>query len=301
MSSESVQPMISVIVPAYKSENTIKNCLVSIQQQTHRNLEIIIVLKDSGDKTEEIINSLNEPRITIIKQTENTGTGGARNLGIAHSHSDWIGFVEADDMISPDFYQKLISETVEDGIEIAVGEMKDNGRFVTKHNANQIYTTLFDKYSLIQNGATFDKIFSRSLIEAHHIKCSEKIRYEDNIFIFKAFYFAKKIKTVCGAVYEYAPSPWTAEYIKILQRSIPLEAQEVVTFIKQNKFSQSERTLAYKKMIQSFVGDFLWTDGIYNSLQHIMGHPLFLTKMYWGRIVHNKFNKLKRKLFRKDK
>ena len=85
---------ISVIIPAYNSQDVILNCLNSVCNQTYKNLEIIVVLKDSGDKTTEIIQKLNDPRIKVIKQNDDSGAGGARNIGLKSAHGDWIGFVE---------------------------------------------------------------------------------------------------------------------------------------------------------------------------------------------------------------
>ena len=205
---------ISVIIPAYKSQDVILNCLNSVCNQTYKNLEIIVVLKDSGDKTAEIIQKLNDPRIKVIKQNDDSGAGGARNIGLKSAHGDWIGFVETDDVIDLNFYQKLISAATDENIDILCGEIFNKNKPHNHFAPSKIYTTFTEKYNLIKNGATFDKIFKKSLVRKYNLKCSEKIRWEDNIFIFKAFYYAQKIKTVPTAVYYYNIHPFSESYKK---------------------------------------------------------------------------------------
>lgn len=274
---------ISVIIPAYNSQDVILNCLNSVCNQTYKNLEIIVVLKDSGDKTTEIIQKLNDPRIKVIKQNDDSGAGGARNIGLKSAHGDWIGFVETDDVIDLNFYQKLISAVTDENIDILCGEIFNKNKPHNHFAPSKIYTTFTEKYNLIKNGATFDKIFKKSLVRKYNLKCSEKIRWEDNIFIFKAFYYAQKIKTVPAAVYYYNTHPFSESYKKILQNSVIPEVEEIVCFLNESNFTAAQKKLAYKKIIKSFAGAYLLDENIKPTLMKLMDNPLFLRILYWKK------------------
>ena len=240
-------------------------------------------MKDSGDKTTEIIQKLNDPRIKVIKQNDDSGAGGARNIGLKSAHGDWIGFVETDDVIDLNFYQKLISAATDENIDILCGEIFNKNKPHNHFAPSKIYTTFTEKYNLIKNGATFDKIFKKSLVRKYNLKCSEKIRWEDNIFIFKAFYYAQKIKTVPAAVYYYNTHPFSESYKKILQNSVIPEVEEIVCFLNESNFTAAQKKLAYKKIIKSFAGAYLLDENIKPTLMKLMDNPLFLRILYWKK------------------
>lgn len=100
---------ITVVVPAYNIENYIENTAKSICSQTYENLEIILVDDGSKDHTPQIVDALADVdmRIRVIHQ-KNGGVTKARLAGVAAATGDWIGFVDGDDCIEPDMYQRLI-------------------------------------------------------------------------------------------------------------------------------------------------------------------------------------------------
>jgi glycosyltransferase involved in cell wall biosynthesis len=92
---------ISVIVPAYNAEKTILETIQSIQKQTFSNFELIVINDGSNDKTVELINTIVDPRLKIFSY-ENGGLPVARNRGIAHANGEFITFIDADDLWTPD-------------------------------------------------------------------------------------------------------------------------------------------------------------------------------------------------------
>lgn len=102
--------MISVIIPAYNSEDCLERCVKSVCAQTYRDIEIIIVDDGSTDSTFALAKSLSEedPRIRVFTQP-NAGTSAARNLGLREARGEYIGFVDADDYVEPFMYEKLLS------------------------------------------------------------------------------------------------------------------------------------------------------------------------------------------------
>lgn len=103
-----MEPLISVIVPVYKVESYLDQCLASITGQTYRNLEILLVDDGSPDRSGEICDrwGSRDSRIRVIHQ-ENQGAGAARNAALDAAKGELVGFVDSDDYISPDFYKYL--------------------------------------------------------------------------------------------------------------------------------------------------------------------------------------------------
>ena len=102
-------PLISVIVPVYKVDAFLDECVNSIVNQTYTNLEIILVDDGSPDKCPEICDAWAEKdsRVKVIHQ-KNAGVSFARNAGLDLAEGDYIGFVDSDDYIAPDMYQVMM-------------------------------------------------------------------------------------------------------------------------------------------------------------------------------------------------
>ena len=102
-------PLITVIVPAYNIPEYLPRCIHSIMAQTYRNLEILLVDDGSTDGTAELCDRLaaEDSRIKVFHK-ENGGTSRARNLALEHASGEYVGFVDSDDSISPDMYEKLL-------------------------------------------------------------------------------------------------------------------------------------------------------------------------------------------------
>jgi glycosyltransferase involved in cell wall biosynthesis len=94
-----VKAKVSIIIPCYNSGKHISDTINSVINQTYKNLEIIIIDDGSTDNSVEIINSINDERIILLRQ-ENKGASCARNLGITSSKGDFIQFLDSDDLIS---------------------------------------------------------------------------------------------------------------------------------------------------------------------------------------------------------
>lgn len=111
---------ISVIVPVYKVESYLDRCIESIVSQTYRELEIILVDDGSPDRCPHICDdwSKKDCRIKVIHK-ENGGLSDARNAGILAARGELIGFVDSDDWIAPEMYQRLQSALVSDQSDIA--------------------------------------------------------------------------------------------------------------------------------------------------------------------------------------
>lgn len=101
---------VAVVIPAYNARNYLAQTLQSVIDQTHRALEIVIVDDGSTDDTASICRhfAASDPRIRIVS-TENRGVAAARNTGIEASKSDYIAFLDADDLWHRTYIERMLS------------------------------------------------------------------------------------------------------------------------------------------------------------------------------------------------
>jgi len=128
-------PVISILVPIYNAENYLKRCLDSILAQSFKDFEVILVNDGSSDNSGVIAEEYarKDGRIKVVHQ-QNSGPSMARNKGIALSIGDYIGFVDADDWLEPDMYQKMYAAVLDDNSDIVIcGYSEVIGKVRRKH------------------------------------------------------------------------------------------------------------------------------------------------------------------------
>ena len=111
---------ISIIIPSYNLEKELPRTIDSILAQTYRNIEVVVVNDGSKDGTGAVIDryAAKDSRIKAIHK-ENGGVTSARLRGVAEATGDWIGFVDGDDYIEPDMYERLMRNALEHGADIS--------------------------------------------------------------------------------------------------------------------------------------------------------------------------------------
>lgn len=197
---------ISIIIPVYNGEKTIRRCLESVLAQTIQNIEIIVIDDGSVDKTAEIVSSFSDDRIILIRQ-ENCGQGIARNQGLACAHGIYVGFVDADDTIEPDMYKKMydkakafgaqvvqcaMNDITKDGhtvrpvMESTFVQVRNKGEYAFEYfyhlkHTNEVCNKLFLKSFLLQNKLQFGDtsiFFSEDLkFNLDLLSCMERIYF----------------------------------------------------------------------------------------------------------------------------
>lgn len=112
---EEKRELVSVIVPVYNAEKTIKRCVQSIIDQTYSNIEVIAINDGSNDKSLRIIEEIKalDKRIYVINK-ENTGVSDTRNIGINSAKGQWIMFVDADDYIDANTIEEMYNNRKKD-------------------------------------------------------------------------------------------------------------------------------------------------------------------------------------------
>ncbi len=201
---------VSIVIPAYNIEKYLPICLDSVISQTYKNIEIVVVNDGSKDETGRIIDeyAAKDGRIIPIHK-ENGGVSSARLAGIKAASGDFIGFVDGDDSIEPDMYERLLSNAVKHNADIShcgykmvfpkghidyyynTGKLlvQDNstglkdlieGRFIEPGLVNKLYSKNIIK-SFIENGEMdySVKINEDLLMNYYLFKAAETSVYED--------------------------------------------------------------------------------------------------------------------------
>lgn len=119
--------LISVIVPIYNVEEYIRKCIVSIINQTYKNLEIILVDDGSPDGCGQICDEYKriDSRVVVIHK-ENGGLSDARNAGLKVMHGKYVAFVDSDDWIEPEMYQRLYENMMTFHADMSFGGVADD-------------------------------------------------------------------------------------------------------------------------------------------------------------------------------
>lgn len=121
--------MITIIIPIYNAEKYISRCILSVVNQTFRNIEIILVNDGSYDNSINICHEWKEKdnRIKFFSQ-ENSGVSAARNLGIRNSSGDYIMFLDSDDYMFPDMCEKMYNFLIDKNSDCVIcGAAETNG------------------------------------------------------------------------------------------------------------------------------------------------------------------------------
>jgi len=212
-----MEPIVSVIVPVYHVEPYLEECVRSLQDQTLREIEIILVDDGSPDKCPQMCDryAREDGRIRAIHQ-ENAGVSAARNAGLGIAQGKYIAFVDPDDWVDPDYLSVLLEHMAPGGMAAC--------KFVCEWDPMEnalLHSGRSDKceiHVLDRDGAQaavlcggeidghlFCKLFDRGLIVQHHIGFCEDLSYaEDGLFVIQYLsYLTVQIVVVKTVLYHY--------------------------------------------------------------------------------------------------
>lgn len=204
---------VSIIVPVYNVEKYLSRCLKSITNQTLKDIEIICVNDGSTDNSLSILNDFatTDYRIKVI-DIEHSGVAKTRNIGLKEASGEYIGFVDSDDYIDLDFFEKLYHSATKSNSDIAIGSILKHKKYFNRYNAKyskeEIAVDIQDKIKLCGDKKHFffyawNKIYKSSLIKENNIEFGEEQMYEDVMFAIKVLYYSNKIISVCDTKYHY--------------------------------------------------------------------------------------------------
>ncbi len=203
------QIKISVILPLYKVEKYLSECLDSIISQSLREFEIIAVDDGSPDRSGEIADEYAavDPRIKVIHQ-ENHGVGHARNIGLAAASGTFVYIMDSDDWLEPGalgiMYEAAAANHA-DSVIIAHWECHENGKRIKKHSGNR------PDYGELRflGGPAWSRLIRRQVIIDHpEIRFPENIwTGQDTVFCLLLDFYTDKIIRLDDALVNYRQHP----------------------------------------------------------------------------------------------
>lgn len=216
MLTESCADLISIIVPVYNMEQYLDRCMESIMNQTYPMLEIILVDDGSIDRSPQLCDAYakKDSRIRVVHKP-NGGLSDARNAGLALATGTYIGYVDSDDWIELDMYERMYNACVENGAQLAVCRYASersadaachsmesgSGAVVplSREELLKIYICGHDKY-IIYN-SVWSKLFHRDLIR--DMLFPKGRNSEDIMYTTRAFCKLKKAVYLDTSLYHY--------------------------------------------------------------------------------------------------
>lgn len=203
--------MISVIVPVYNVEEYLKDCIESILCQTYTDFELILINDGSTDNSASVCDEYakKDERVSVIHQ-DNSGASSARNNGLCRAIGDYIMFIDSDDYIKDDMFEKLITACEENGADIAVCGatiVQKNG--VHEQIKSDVSTlTVCDKEQAAEliigelNNALWNKLIKKSVIGNNQLEVG-KTYGEDYDFIVRILCNCSKVCFIPESLYYY--------------------------------------------------------------------------------------------------
>lgn len=185
---------LSIIVPVYNmaGDGKLNFCMDSLISQTISDYEILAVDDASTDNSLEILRQYEAEfpdRVKVIARPVNGRQGAAKNDGLKAATGEWVGFIDSDDWVTKDYYEKLLKRAEETGADmvgcdysLVTSHTFTPGKVVQNNSADQ--TGVLDKEKhgklILRSGSMVIKIYKRSVIEENHLTFPEGIFYEDN-------------------------------------------------------------------------------------------------------------------------
>lgn len=189
---------VSCIVPVYNVEKYLEKCLDSLVNQTMQDIEILVINDGSTDSSQDIIDKyINKfPQKLKCITKENGGQGSARNLGLDIAKGEYISFVDSDDWIKNDCFEKMYSVAKQNDSDIVICNMVDN----FENGDIVVYDCIHYENPALKTMSACNKIFKRDLIADNRFP--EKIWYEDFAFTTPLILKAKTITPTEGDFYQ---------------------------------------------------------------------------------------------------
>ena len=279
--------LISIIVPVYKIEAYIGQCIESILSQTYKELEIILVDDGSPDNCGKICDeyALMDKRIKVIHK-KNGGLSEARNYGLAEAHGEYISFIDGDDYIDKSFYQMLLEAAEKNNCDIAECHSVN---FEDGKNPQSIYRkgknclTPFEWLTESSVGeflpcVVWNKIYKKELF--NDVTFPVGRHYEDEATTYKAVYKANRIIRINSALYFYRQRDGSIT-----------QAEKTINEINEQYMALEEKYLFFKKNNEMRIAKFAEAKlAIYMISVYWVRRKLTGECQDWRKKIRNVFN-----------
>lgn len=213
---------VSIIIPVFNAGTYLSHCLDSVQKQTYKELEVLLIDDGSIDNSQEIcLAYTNKNPIFTYYRQENCGVSVARNKGMELAAGSWICFIDSDDYVESDMIESLWSHIDKNTDVVCCGCMTEvdhksikNSFFesdmIFRENKRELFMQLLDnnyhavEYRYTAIGVPWGKLYRKSFLQHNKISFDKNLRrMQDNIFNMDVFRYARQIKYINYLGYHY--------------------------------------------------------------------------------------------------
>lgn len=196
-------PKVSVIVPVYNTEKYLRKCLDSLVNQTLENVEIVVVNDGSKDTSPEIIEEYIQkyPDRFIYRTQENSGQAVARNRALELCNGEYVGFLDSDDFVKTDMFQRMYEKAVEtDADYVACGytdlTYEDGKEIELQHYvASRVALETRDMFKGAL-ASPFLHLYKGDILKKSNVRFPEGVIYEDTAFYLNLIPYIKKLAVI---------------------------------------------------------------------------------------------------------
>ena len=215
------QPLVSVIVPMYNAQNTIRRCVESICGQSYPNLEILLLSDGSKDDTLAVCRELAaaDARIRLIDKP-NSGASDTRNQGLALARGEYIQFADSDDYLLPGCTERLVSAARRHKAALVLAPYRMMIPHGSGYDTREYSLLPAGEYSKVDYlwqltghaaafyyGVLWNKLYRRDLIRMAQIRFENVVFAEDQLFNTRYLQAAQRFAAIDEAVYCYIQNP----------------------------------------------------------------------------------------------
>ena len=206
---DSSLPLVTVVVPIYNVERYLEVCLLSIAAQTHRNVSVIMVNDGSTDGSEKIAKRFAAEYANFSLVTKkNNGLGAARNTGVqAIAKSDWLLFVDSDDVLPSGAISNYLRLAKADGVKLVVGNpvrmmgLKKQSRRPQLYSVDRHSTNLTEQPEFMSDVTAWNKLIDFNLWVGGGFRFPENVLYEDMAIMTKLYLTAGTFSSASAPSY----------------------------------------------------------------------------------------------------
>lgn len=283
---------VSIIVPCYNVENYVEKSILSLMNQTLKEIEVIAIDDGSNDRTPEILDKIAKQYSNLkVIHKKNEGVSIARNIGIKEACGEYIGFLDSDDWVNSDMYEKMYNKAKEEDLDVVACDTNAIYPNYIKYISSNIKESNSNTKDLMINAyaVIWNKIYKKELLD--DIKFKEHMSFcEDVLFLYMIYPKIKKIGVINEALHNYLQRENSLTYTyneKLYQLIDSLD--NVVAYYKQNNlFDEYREELEYsyvRYLYATFIKRLAKTK---NKKEFIRGLDYVITK------VKKEFPKYKR-------
>lgn len=195
-----MQPMLSIIVPVYKTQEYLERCIEAILKTNYQKFEVVLVDDGSPDECPQICDRYAEKYSNIyVLHEENQGVYAARNAGIEYAHGEYIAFCDSDDCVPENSYELLMERAAQTGADVVRGLVRQ----IDKNIGEDCIKKRTDSILRSATSAHYCNVYKKEMIIRNNIKFQPFTLGEDISFMIQILNCAERIVSVNEVTYYY--------------------------------------------------------------------------------------------------